>query len=56
MAANPTKSQLIIMKLGKEYKLCMKIDKIIITAGEQLKLFGVIIDSKLRFIGIVNSL
>ena len=56
MVANPSKFQFMFMGLGHDYKLCMEIDEMVITTVEQVKLLGVIIDSKLKFDDHVKSL
>ena len=56
MLANPSKFQFMFMGLGHDCKLCMEIDEMVITAVQQIKLLGVVIDSKLKFDGHVKSL
>ena len=56
MIANPSKFQFMFMGLGHDYKLCMEIDKMVITTVQQVKLLGVIIDSKLKFDDHVKSI
>ena len=56
MVANPSKFQFMFMGLGHDYKLCMEIDEMVITTVQQVKLLGVIIDSKLKFDDHVKSL
>ena len=56
MVANPSKFQFMFMGLGHDYKLCMEIDDMVITTVQQVKLLGVVIDSKLKFDDHVKSL
>ena len=56
MVANPSKFQFMFMGLGHDYKLCMEIDEKVITTVQQVKLLGVVIDSKLKFDDHVKSL
>lgn len=56
MVANPSKFQFICMGFGHDHKLCMEMDEMVITAVEQVKLRGVIIDSKLKLYVHVKSL
>jgi len=54
MVENPSKFQVI--GLGNECKLCIEMDKMIITTIDKVKLLSVIIDSKLQFDEHVKSL
>ena len=45
MVANPSKFQFMCMSMGRDYELCIEIDKIVTTTVEQVK----IVDSKLKF-------
>ena len=56
MVANPSKFQFVFIGLGHDYKICMEIDEMVITTVQQVKLLGVIIDSKLKFDDHVKSL
>ena len=56
MVANPSTFQVIFMGLGNDCRLCIEIDKMVITTVDKVKLLGVIIDSKLKFDEHVKSL
>ena len=56
MVANPSKFQVMFMGVGNDCKLCIEMDKMVITTVDKVKLLGVIIDSKLKFDGHVKSL
>ena len=49
MVTNPSKFQVMFMGLGSDCKLCIEIDKMVIKTLVNIKLLGVIIDSKLKF-------
>ena len=49
MAANPDKFQVIFMGLEKGQKLSLEINGISIRKIEEVKLLGIMIDSKLQF-------
>ena len=44
MVANPSKFQVIFMRLGNDCKHCIEIDKMVIITIDKVKLRGVIID------------
>ena len=56
MVANSFKSQFMFMGLRDDYKLCMDIDEMVITPVQQVKLLGVVLDSKLKFDDHVKSI
>ena len=56
MVANQLKFQFMFMGLGDDYKRCMEIDEMVITPFQQVKLLGVILDSKLNFDEHVKSI
>ena len=49
MVANPSKFQIMLMELGIDCKLCMEIDKMVITTVDNVKLLDIIVDSKVKF-------
>ena len=48
MLVNPSICQLMLVGLGHEYRLCMEIDKMILTTVQQVKLLSYTTDSKLK--------
>ena len=49
MVANPEKFQLMFLGINSDQKRCLKIDDQTITQCQQVKILGVIIDSRLNF-------
>ena len=56
MVANPSKFQVVFMGLGNDCKLCIEIEKMVITTVDKVKLLGVANDSKLKFDEHIKSL
>ena len=49
MVTNPTKFQAMLLGLGIGCKISIEIDKMVITTVDNVKLLGMIVDSKLKF-------